>query len=319
MTLVSRSVEMLLDRDAEAARAAARPAARAPARGAGRDAGADLRAPPGQPRAGRPRPRAADAHRRAAGPDRAAGRRREHARRAAAAARRGGPLPDRPGGAPQRRQARRGPPGPARGRADRRAAVRLRIADDGKGFDPSAGPGRPSRAGRDARPGRPGSARAFAVRSEAGKGTTIEVVVPRTPRSRPCRTRDSARDAERRRSATDDVDGARRSAEAHLVERPFRVHAPAARPWADARPCVRDRPARSASLVVDADDRVRESLAGLLVHRRQARGRGRAPARPARPWTLLVDRVAGHRRSSIRACRTSPAVSRSSGGSGRVP
>ena len=45
MTLVSRSVELLLDRDPEAAQGPARPAARPPARGAGRDAGADLRAP----------------------------------------------------------------------------------------------------------------------------------------------------------------------------------------------------------------------------------------------------------------------------------
>ena len=53
MTLVSRSIEMLLSRDPYAVPGPARPAARPAARGARRDAGADLRAAAGQPRGGR--------------------------------------------------------------------------------------------------------------------------------------------------------------------------------------------------------------------------------------------------------------------------
>ena len=92
-----------------------RAAPRAPARGARRDAGADLRASPGQPRERRPGPRPQDPHGRVAGPARAAGRRRERPRGTLAAGGRGGALPHRPGGAPQRRQARRRPAGPGRG------------------------------------------------------------------------------------------------------------------------------------------------------------------------------------------------------------
>ncbi len=132
----------------------AHPAARAPARGARRDARPDLRAPSGQPRAGRPGAGDQDAHRVPAGPHRAAGRRGEHARRAPAAARRGDAVPDRPGGAPQRREARRRARGPPRDPADaqRGAPAHHRRR---QGLRPVPGPGRPSRPGRHAGPGRP--------------------------------------------------------------------------------------------------------------------------------------------------------------------
>ena len=140
MTLVSRSVELLLDRDVGGRPWTARPAARPAARGAGRDARAHLRAPARQPRAGRAGSRAADPHGGAPGPDRAADRGRERARRPAAAGDRGGPVPDLPGGAPQRRQARRRPPGPRSRWGGRRRGVRLNVHDDGKGFDPTRVP-----------------------------------------------------------------------------------------------------------------------------------------------------------------------------------
>jgi signal transduction histidine kinase len=55
--------------------------------------------------------------------------------------------------------------------------IRLRIVDDGKGFDPSAVPdGHLGLAGMRARADRIGAE--FGCRSEPGKGTTIEVVVP---------------------------------------------------------------------------------------------------------------------------------------------
>ena len=192
MTLVSRSVELLLDRDPEAARAQL-----AQLRDLQREALAEMRAlifelRPGQPRAGRAEPRAADPHGRAPGPDRAADRGREHARRATAAADRGGPLPDRPGGAPQRRQARRRPPGPARGRPDRQrgpAADRRRR----QGVRSGARPRRPPRAGRDAGTGRQdrrplhGHA-ACPARARPSRSSC------RRPRSPPAGTRRSRRD-----------------------------------------------------------------------------------------------------------------------------
>jgi PAS domain S-box-containing protein len=55
--------------------------------------------------------------------------------------------------------------------------VRLRIEDDGKGFDPTQVPaGHLGLAGMEARAARIGAT--FSCRSEAGKGTTIEVLVP---------------------------------------------------------------------------------------------------------------------------------------------
>ena len=173
MTLVSRSVELLLDRDRGGGARAARPAARPPARGPRRDARPHLRAAAGQPGAGRPRPRAQDPQRGAPGPDRPADRGRERPRRPAAARRRGRPLPDRPGGAPQRGQARRGAPGLPRDRgAD--GGIHLRVQDDGKGFDPGRVPdGHLGLAGMRARTERMGAR--FEVTSKPGAGTTIEV------------------------------------------------------------------------------------------------------------------------------------------------
>ena len=52
--------------------------------------------------------------------------------RAAAAGRRGDALPDRPGGAPQRRQARRGQAGLGRASTRVGGGVRLRVQDDGR-------------------------------------------------------------------------------------------------------------------------------------------------------------------------------------------
>jgi signal transduction histidine kinase len=58
-----------------------------------------------------------------------------------------------------------------------RDGVRLRIEDDGKGFDPKHVPaGHLGLAGMEARALRIGAS--FACRSVSGKGTTIEVVVP---------------------------------------------------------------------------------------------------------------------------------------------
>ncbi len=59
----------------------------------------------------------------------------------------------------------------------RREGVRLRIEDDGKGFDPSHVPaGHLGLAGMQARASRIGAT--FVCRSVSGKGTTVEVVVP---------------------------------------------------------------------------------------------------------------------------------------------
>jgi signal transduction histidine kinase len=55
--------------------------------------------------------------------------------------------------------------------------IRLRVEDDGKGFDPDAVPdGHLGLAGMRARAERIGAQ--FGCRTEPGKGTTIEVVVP---------------------------------------------------------------------------------------------------------------------------------------------
>ena len=59
----------------------------------------------------------------------------------------------------------------------KRAGVRLRIEDDGKGFDPAHVPaGHLGLAGMQARATRIGAS--FSCKSVSGKGTTIEVVVP---------------------------------------------------------------------------------------------------------------------------------------------
>ncbi len=60
-----------------------------------------------------------------------------------------------------------------------RDGIRLRIEDDGKGFDPYLVPaGHLGLAGMEARALRIGAS--FACRTVSGKGTTIEVVVPRS-------------------------------------------------------------------------------------------------------------------------------------------
>ena len=85
MTLVTRTTELLVDRDTDKAKEQLGLAARPPARGARRDAGADLRAAARQPRAGRPAAGPQDPRRRAPGPHRPADRRHERPRRAPAA------------------------------------------------------------------------------------------------------------------------------------------------------------------------------------------------------------------------------------------
>ena len=177
MTLVSRSVEMLLDRDAGGGADPARAAARPPARGAGRDARADLRAPAGQPRAGR-----ADAARCGPTPRRC---------RAASGCRSWSRAPSTSGcrlqieevlyrivagSAAQRRQARRRPPGPGRARADRQ---RRPAADQRRrqGLRPGARAGRGTSGWPAMRARATKIGARFTVRSAPGSGTTIEVTV----------------------------------------------------------------------------------------------------------------------------------------------
>ena len=209
MTLVSRSVEMLLDRDPEAARTQLDPAARAPARGARRDARADLRAAARQPRAGRADPRAQDPHRGAPGPDRPAGRRREHARRSACRWRSRRSCT----GSPRRRSTTSSstparPTGPRRGRPRRRAAsgcasrttarasTRRRVPDGHLGL-----------AGMRARAERIGAtlhvSRACRARAPRSRSSCPE----RRASRRPARTPDRPAARGRRPSATDDVGG----------------------------------------------------------------------------------------------------------------
>ena len=123
----------------------------------------------------------------------------ERARRAPAARGRGGPLPDRPGGAPQRRQARR-----RRARSsstiDRRGpTASSAVRDDGKGFDAGAVPdGHLGLAGMRARADKIGGA--FTVDVAAGRGhddrgrrpaAVAERAVAGSPR--PCRPSTSVR------------------------------------------------------------------------------------------------------------------------------
>ncbi len=151
----------------------ARPAARRP----GRDARAHLRAASRRARAGRARGRPPAPGDGRPEPGRAAGRRGGPARRAAVERDRGLPLPDRPGGAPQRRQARRGPHRAAASSGACRTGVRIAVIDDGAGFDAATvPPGHLGLAGMRARAERIGGR--FKVESQPGKGTTIEVVVP---------------------------------------------------------------------------------------------------------------------------------------------
>ena len=81
--------------------------------------------------------------------------------------------------------------------------VRLRVEDDGKGFDPARVPdGHLGLAGMRARAERVGAA--FSLPSEPGEGTTIEVVVPEAAhrRGRRCATGPAP---SRARYATNDV------------------------------------------------------------------------------------------------------------------
>ena len=139
--LFSMTLHLALDRAAAGARPGrgagqARLAARPPARGAGRDAGADLRAAAGQRGGARPDPGAADALRVAVRPDRAAGRGRGRARRRGRRSR----SRRRSTGSPRRRSTTwSSTPAPARSgwtSPGSRDGVRLRVIDDGRGFDP---------------------------------------------------------------------------------------------------------------------------------------------------------------------------------------
>ena len=114
MTLLTRTIEMLLDRDMGQAREQL-----VALRELQREALAEMRAlifelRPGNLEQDGAGQGAADPHRRAPGADRAADRRHLGFRGAAPDRRRGSALPDRPGGTPQRRQARRRPRRPSR-------------------------------------------------------------------------------------------------------------------------------------------------------------------------------------------------------------
>ena len=95
---------------------------------------------------------------------------------APAAAGRGGALPDRPGGPPQRRQARRRPAGPGRASDRMKAASGCASRTTARASIPTA-----CRTGTSASPAcapeRTGSARRFTCSSKPGEGTTIEVVM----------------------------------------------------------------------------------------------------------------------------------------------
>ena len=136
------------------------------------------------------------------------------------------------------------------------SGVRLRVTDDGKGFDPAPGPGRPSRAGRDARPGRQDRRAVLGQERRPARARPSRSSC-RTPPSRPPSVAPPPVPT-RHPSATDDV--------GRLVVRPLsRIGVRSAR-IGTIGACIRT-PATTGPLrvvVVDADDRVRESLAGLL-------------------------------------------------------
>ena len=156
---------------------AARPAARSPARGARRDARADLRAAPGQHRAGRSRPCPPDPHQRAPGAHRPADRGGDVSRSSAPSGDRGDALPDRPGGAPQHRQARRRPAGPARARPRQGRRSGCGSSTTAAGSTPTnVADGHLGLAGMRARAVRIGAE--FTCESVPDEGTTIEVFVP---------------------------------------------------------------------------------------------------------------------------------------------
>ncbi len=108
-----------------------------------------------------------------------AGRPRGAARRRAAAERgRDGALPDRPGGAHERRQARGRAAASASCSRAGRASVAAVVEDDGRGLRPGdRARGRP-RARRHARAGRRSSAAGSTIESTPGSGTTLVAEVP---------------------------------------------------------------------------------------------------------------------------------------------
>jgi hypothetical protein len=127
------------------------------------------------------------------------------------------------------------------------SGIRLRIVDDGKGFDPARVPdghlglaGMRTRADEDRR--------ALHGDQRRGQGTTIEVVVPQAAIRRAARA--VARPI-RSPSATDDVGPHRRSAGAH-GDGPFRRHErrPQHRRMQSRLPEIRAAPRR----LVDADE-----------------------------------------------------------------
>ena len=279
MTLVSRSMEMLLDRDPVAARGSW-----LQLRELQREALAEMRALIFELRPGNLEQdglvQALRTHtRRGPGPDRPAGRRRERPRRAPADRGRGGPVPDRPGGAAQRRQARGG----ARRSGSRSAGRRRRPFARRRrrqGLRSRTRPGRPPRAGRDARPGRADRRAGSLPESPPGTARRSRSIVLPTRRSsgRPALVRGSTWPAEWRDPRRDAVGRARRSAEdGPCAERPYRAAEPRRHRIDAMATDPRTAPAllRGSSSSI-ADDRVRESLAGL--HRDRRRGRGRRDA-----------------------------------------
>ena len=177
------------------------------------------------------------------------------------------------------------------------SGVRLRIQRRRQGLRPGARAGRPPRAGRDARPRRQ-DRRPLHVPQRAGRGDHDRGRRPgRRDRRRPVPGPVAGRGL--RRSATDDVGAVRRSAEADRRQRSV-PHRPATPPATiDAMHDPDPGPPQPLRVVVvDADDRVRESLTGLLCIGDRLEVVGSAgetdaalDARPARrsPDVVVVD------------------------------
>ena len=175
-------------------------------------------------------------------------------------------LPDRPGGAPQRRQARARKRGADRARP-RARALRLVVIDDGVGFDPGQVPG--GHLGLEGCARAPsGSAAGSPSDRRPGEGPASSCVC-RSPPAGSARGSGSER---RRAHRTDDVDPAR--------PRSGRGPRPSLRPSAlgtasrtdhrcrDREPHHLAEPHRTHRvLIVDDDRRVRQSLSGLMALR----------------------------------------------------
>ena len=210
---------------------------------------------------------------------------------------------------------------PARARSGSRSAgspQRRPAADRGRrqGLRPRARPGRPPRPGRDARPRRQDRRPVRVPQRARAQGTTIEVVVPERG-DRRGRAAPPAPAGVERRSATTDVGAIVDSAVAGTVDgrSVSRRRASGRRRIATCTNRAREPTEPLRVVVVDADDRVRESLAGLLRDRRPRR---RSSAAPARPDAALDARRADpsrRRRRRSRACPTSTAAWPSSAGS----